>query len=34
METSYRPLILPCVLVILVTYVAGTLIALAQVPPG
>jgi uncharacterized membrane protein YjjP (DUF1212 family) len=34
METSYRPLILACVLAMLVTYVARTLMALAQVPQG
>jgi hypothetical protein len=34
METTYRPLILACVLAMLVTYMARTLIALAQVPPG
>jgi hypothetical protein len=34
LESSYRPLILACVLALLVTYVARTLIALAQVPPG
>lgn len=33
-ETSYRPLILACVLALLVTYIARTLIALAQVPQG
>jgi hypothetical protein len=34
METSYRPLILACVLAMLVTYVARTVMALAQVPPA
>jgi hypothetical protein len=34
METSYRPLILACVAALLITYVARTLMALAQVPRG
>lgn len=34
METSYRPVILACVLALLVTYIARTLMALAQVPRG
>jgi hypothetical protein len=34
METTYRPLIVAAVLVVLVAYVARTLMALAQVPPG
>lgn len=34
METSYRPLILGCVGALLVTYIARTLMALAQVPRG
>ena len=34
METSQRPLILVFVLAILAAYVARTLMALAQVPPG
>ncbi|HKU24778.1 MAG TPA: hypothetical protein VJQ54_04855 [Candidatus Sulfotelmatobacter sp.] len=34
METSYRRLVLACVLAMLVTYAARTLIALAQVPQG
>lgn len=33
-ETGYRPLILACVLALLVTYVARTVLALAQVPRG
>jgi hypothetical protein len=33
-ETSYRPLILACVAAMLVTYIARTLLALAQVPQG
>jgi hypothetical protein len=33
-ETKYRAVILACVLAMLVTYVARTLMALAQVPPG
>ncbi len=33
-ETSYRPLILACVVAMLITYVARTLMALAQVPQG
>lgn len=32
LETSYRPVILACVLALLVTYMARTLFALAQVP--
>lgn len=34
METSYRPLILACVLALLITYVARTLMALSQVGRG
>jgi len=34
LETSYRPVILACVWALLVTYVARTLLALAQVPQG
>jgi hypothetical protein len=34
METTHRPLILACVVAMLVTHVALTLIALSQVPPG
>ena len=34
LETSYRQVILACVLALLVTYVARTLFALAQVPQG
>lgn len=34
METSHRPLILACVLIMLVTYVVSTLIALVKVPRG
>jgi hypothetical protein len=34
LETRYRPMILACVLALLVTYIARTLIALAQVPQG
>ncbi len=34
LETSYRPVILACILALLVTYVARTLIALSQVPRG
>jgi hypothetical protein len=34
LETSYRPVILASVLVLLVTYIAQTLLALAQVPRG
>jgi len=33
-ETSYRPVILACVLALLITYVARTVMALAQVPRG
>jgi hypothetical protein len=33
-ETSYRPLILACVVAMLVTYAARTLMALTQVPQG
>jgi hypothetical protein len=33
-ETNYRPLILACVAAMLITYVARTLLALAQVPQG
>ena len=34
LETSYRPLILACVAAMLITYIARTLIAIAQVPLG
>ena len=34
METSYRQLIVACVLALLITYAARTLLALAQVPQG
>jgi hypothetical protein len=34
LETSYRPLIMACILALLVTYIARTLLALAQVPAG
>jgi hypothetical protein len=34
LETSYRPLIMACILSLLVTYIARTLLALAQVPAG
>src|SRR5579864_9047417 len=34
LETSYRPLILACVLALLITYVVRILLALAQVPRG
>ena len=34
LETSYRPLVLACTLALLVTYIARTLLALAQVPVG
>lgn len=34
LETSYRPLVLACTLAMLVTYVARTLMALAQIPKG
>ncbi len=34
LETSYRPLVMACVLAMLVTYIARTLLALAQVPAG
>jgi hypothetical protein len=34
LETSYRPLILACLLALLITYIARTLLALAQVPQG
>jgi len=34
METTYRPVILACVLALLITYVARTVMALAQVPRG
>jgi hypothetical protein len=34
LETSYRPLVLACTLAMLVTYVARTLMALAEVPKG
>ena len=34
LETSYRPVVLACVWALLVTYVARTLLALAQVPQG
>jgi hypothetical protein len=34
LETSYRPLVLACTLAMLITYVARTLLALAEVPLG
>jgi len=34
LETSYRPLIMACVVALLLTYVARTLLALAEVPSG
>jgi hypothetical protein len=34
METSYRPLVMACIVALLLTYVARTLLALAQVPRG
>jgi hypothetical protein len=34
LETSYRPLVLACTLAMLITYVARTLVALAEVPLG
>lgn len=34
LETRYRPVILGCVLALLVTYAARTLLALAEIPPG
>jgi hypothetical protein len=34
MDTSYRSLIVACVIAMLVTYAARTLVALAQVPQG
>jgi hypothetical protein len=34
LETSYRPLVLACIVALLVTYVARTLLALSQVPIG
>jgi hypothetical protein len=34
LETSYRPVILACIVALLITYIAGTLLALAQVPRG
>ena len=34
LETNYRPLVLACTLAMLVTYVARTLMALAEVPKG
>ncbi len=34
LETSYRPLVAACIVVLLLTYVARTLFALAQVPQG
>ena len=34
LETSYRPLVLACTLAMLVTYIARTLMALAEVPRG
>ncbi|HVI80849.1 MAG TPA: hypothetical protein VM715_22390, partial [Candidatus Acidoferrum sp.] len=34
METSYRPVVVACVVALLVTYVARTLVALAQIPRG
>ncbi|HEV2396750.1 MAG TPA: hypothetical protein VGS27_07415 [Candidatus Sulfotelmatobacter sp.] len=33
-ETSYRPIILACIAAVLITYIARTLMALAQVPRG
>ena len=34
LETQYRPVIAACIVALLVTYVARTLLALAQVPQG
>ena len=34
LETSYRPLVMACIVALLVTYVARTLFALIQVPAG
>jgi len=34
LETSYRPIVLACTLAMLITYVARTLLALAEVPLG
>jgi hypothetical protein len=34
METNYRPLVTACVMALLITYIARTLYALAQVPAG
>jgi hypothetical protein len=34
LETSYRPLIMACVVTLLLTYIVRTLLALAQVQPG
>jgi hypothetical protein len=34
LETSYRPLVLACTLAMLITYVARTILALAEVPLG
>jgi len=34
METNYRPLIAACVVALLITYIARTLVALSQVPRG
>ncbi len=34
LETSYRPVVLGCIIALLVTYVARTLLALAEVPRG
>jgi hypothetical protein len=34
LETRYRPVILASVLTLLITYIAGTLLTLAQVPRG
>jgi hypothetical protein len=34
LETSYRPLVLACTLAMLITYVARTLLALAEIPLG
>lgn len=34
LETSYRPVIMACIIMLLLTYVARTVLALAQVPAG
>jgi hypothetical protein len=34
LETSYRPLVMACVTALLITYIARTVLALAQVPRG